>query len=219
MLRNWKTLALYSLMTTAVYVQVPSPAAAQDKEKEKNLVDSIDQLKKTIDDSFKGVRADFMALKDEVMIIQDDGLKQRLSLSAAAGKIEDIEKALDDLKIKVQSGSASKAAGIDKSSVEEIKLKLGAIEQAILKLQPATSRIAMAPPASVGRVVLLNLYPEKLLFVVNDKSYVVPANSTVSLDNLPAGTLTYELIADYWGSRGRNSSKLAANETLTLTAK
>src|SRR5439155_50355 len=83
-------------------------------------------------------------------------------------------------------------SGIDKASVEEIKSKLGAIEQAILKLQPSTSRIALSPPApsSSGRVVLVNLYPEMLLFVVNQKSYRVAPGANVPVDNVPAGGLT-----------------------------
>lgn len=230
MLRNWKTLALCSFMTSALFVQTPPPVLAQDK-----TAEAIDSLKQTFEQSFKAVRSDVQAInlqlqtfKEDLKKIQEDAFDQRLKVSNAVLKMQEVEKSLakiredlDELKSKVAAGTGVKAAGVDKSSMDEIKSKLGAIEQAILKLQPSTTsqRIALSPPTPSGKVLLVNLYPQELLFVVNNKAYRVGANSSLTVDNVPAGTVTYELISDLWGSRGRNSTTLTANETLTLTAR
>lgn len=253
MLRNWKTLALCSLMTTTVFVQVPVPVAAGEKDN-KELLQRIDTFQESVKKSFErldthqesvkksfesvtadigGIKADLQGqkgdlkkIRDDIDILKDDGLKQRLDLASANSKIKQIESALEKIRTDLDTlrnrEPSAVQSGIDKASVEEIKAKLGAIEQAILKLQPPTSRIALSPPPSAspaGRVMLVNLYPEELLFLINQKSYRVAPGSNLPLENVPAGALNYEVISGTWGLRARSTTNLAPNETFTLTAR
>jgi hypothetical protein len=228
MFRNWQTLTLYSLLTSAVILQ---PAVAQESDS-KALLDRLDKLNLSIADSFKsvgadisGIRNDLKKIKDDVKSVNDDALGNRLMITDATSKIEQMQAALNKLRADLEAfkkrtpdGVAASPA-VDRTSLDEIKSKLGAIEAAILKLAPAASRTALFPPTQSGRIVLLNLHPEDLLFVVNDKGVRVPAGKNVTLESIPAGTVNYELFSETWGPRGRKATTLAANETLTLTAR
>jgi hypothetical protein len=233
MLRNWKTLALCSLMTTTLVVQVPAPATAggQAKEEDKALLKRLDALDETIKASFKGVQADIKGLKEGLAAdseslkkAREDLVTQSLSLTAANRRIKDLETAVEAIRSELSALREPGAArtGLDKASVEQIKSKLGDIEQAILKLAPTTSRVALSPPvtlATTGRVMLVNLYPESLLFFVNGKEYRVPAGENRLLDNVPAGSLNYQVFASGWGMQPGKSTVLSPNETFTLTAR
>jgi hypothetical protein len=226
MLRNWKTLALCSLLTSAVLVQAPVLAD------EKAVLEKIDALQESIKKSFDGVskdmgdfKAEFKKIRDSISTLEDDGVKQRLDLANTNAKVKQIEGALEKIRgevetLRLREPTVAKT-GIDKGSVDDIKAKLGSIEQAILRLQPSTSRVAMSPPAAstTGRVVLVNLYPEELLYLINGKSYRVAPGANVPVDLVPAGSLNYEVISGTWGLRAKNTTTLAPNETFTLTAR
>jgi hypothetical protein len=225
MLRNWKTLAWCSLLTTTVFVQVPAPAMADEKE----VLERIASLQKTVKDSFEGVQSEIKALKAEIgsqkealKKFKDDNIEQALGLNR---KVKDLETALDLIRVDVdvlrkREGFSDKA-GLDRSGLEDIRTKLGSIEHALLKLQPSTSRTSMSPSvtAPTGRVVLVNLYPEELLFRINDKNIRVAPGANFPLEGIPAGSLSYEVISGIWGLRARNTTTLASNETFTLTAR
>jgi hypothetical protein len=228
MLRNWKTLALCSLLTTTVFVQVPAPAAAD----EKAVLERIDSLQKTIKDSFDGVQVDIKGLKaglgsqkDDLQKVKDDSALQGLGLNKIAAKVKDIETTLEQIRLDLEAlrkrEPYSDKAPTDRAGLEDIRTKLGSIESALLKLQPSTSRTSMSPslPASTGRVVLVNLYPEELLFRINDKNYRVGPGTNLPVENVPAGNLTYEVISGFYGLLKHSTSPLAANETFTLTAR
>ena len=100
-------------------------------------------------------------------------------------------------------------------TLEEIRSRLEQIEKS---LKNGTSRFAMSPPAT-SRVLLVNLYPEELLFTVNGRPYPVPPNTTMPLENQMPGALTYEVISRTWGLRAANTTTLRPNETFTLTAR
>ncbi len=226
MLRNWKTLALCSLFTSAVLVQAPALAD------EKAVLERIDALQESMKKSFDGVakdmgdfKADFKKIRDSISVLEDDGVKQRLDVANTNAKVKQIEGALEKIRadietLRLREPTIAKT-GIDKGSVEDIKAKLGSIEQAILRLQPSTSRVAMSPPTSsaTGRVVLVNLYPEELLYLINGKTFRVAPGANVPVDMVPSGTLNYEVISGTWGLRAKNTTTLAPNETFTLTAR
>jgi len=221
MLRTWKTLALYSLLSTAVIVQIPAPAVAD----EKTVMDGFESLKKTINESFDTVKKDMADLKKEVGLQKKTSDKQGLDLTEVEGNIKSINAALDqmrkDLDALMKREPVVDNKGMDKAGLADIKTLLASIEQAILKLQQPTNRVAYSPtPATTtGRVVLVNLYPEELLFVVNQKTHRVAPGANLPLDTIPAGPLSYEVISGTWGLRARNTTTLAPNETFTLTAR
>jgi hypothetical protein len=238
MMRNWKTLTLCSLMTTAIFVQTPAPVAAGGKEKDKSLIERIDSLQETIKKSFEGVSADIGTIKtdlaaqksdlkeirDDMDTLKTDGLKYRADLSDANMKIKLMQATLKEIRADLdglRTREPLPKSGLDKTSIDEIKVTLANIEQAILKLQPSSNRIALSPPSSpaTGRVMLVNVYPEELLFVVNQKTYRVAPGATMPLDGVPAGVLNYEVISGTWGLRARSTTNLAPGETFTLTAR
>lgn len=234
MLRNWKSLALFSL--TTVFVQVPVPVQAQGGEDAKSLAKQIESLQETIKESFKGVSTDLSKMtgdlkkiREEIDGIKDTSLQFDLRLNDANKKINQIEADLKKIRADIDgiknrdAGPAPTAPSLDKASLEDIKTKLGSIEQAILKLQPSSTRVAMSAPtgptvAATGRFLLVNLYNEELLFLVNGKTYRVAPGFSVPVDGIAAGAVTYEVISPTFGSRARNTVNLVPNETFTLTA-
>jgi len=113
--------------------------------------------------------------------------------------------------------------GTDKG-LDDIRGRLNAIEQALQRLAPGNStsnRIALSPPingATAGRVMLVNLYSEDILFTVNNQMHRVEPGRTKQIDAVPAGALTYEVISPTWGRRAFRTTTLAPNETLTVSA-
>jgi hypothetical protein len=221
MLRNWQTLALCSLLTTTVFVQVPAPAVAQEpKEKDQSLQERLERLATAIDLNFKALKAEIGELNKK---LTDDAVKQSLEVNKAKEKINNIETALGEIQRDLLAlwKRVEMPAGTDKAAMDGIKSKLETIEQAVLKLQPTTKQISLSPPVAPpsGRVMLINLYGEELLFIVNQKPHRVPPGATMPLENLPAGPLTYEVFSQFWGLQPRRTTNLAANETFTLTAR
>ena len=230
MLRNWKTLAWCSLLTTTVMVQAPLPAAADEKDKEKTVLERIDSLDQAIKSSFKAVAADTKKLSDAVEALTKDAKELKkdskdlgVSVNSAHERItaleETVKRLRSDLELSRDAGPGRLA--FDKATMEAIRSKLSDIEQAILKLQPSTGRVAMSPPATptAGRVVLVNLYQEELLFVINQKGIRVAPGANVPLENIASGVVNYEVISPTWGVRARTTTNLAPNETVTLTAR
>ena len=170
-------------------------------------------------------KGDLKKIGKDIDVLNDDGVKQRLGETKANAKIKQIEGALEKIRTELnvlrnREPTIAKT-GVDNGSVEEITTMLGSIAQALLKLQPSTNRIAMSSPSTsaTGRVVLVNLYPEELLFVVNHKKYRVAPTASMPIDMVASGPLNYEVISGMWGLRAKNTTTLAPNETFTLTAR
>jgi len=245
MIRNWKTLALYSLVAGSL--TQPTVVLAQGEVKEnkdsaltKRFDDMEDRLKNSFEDvrkeidklvqATKDTRKDLKDIGGSVSKLETDLLQYKVEMDKASFKIGTLEdqvtkltKDVADLRLngtKVQQSGAA-----DKDTLDYLKTALGKIEEAILKLQPNTSRVALSPPtppppaSAEGRVILINEYPEQLLFIVNKKSYRVAPHSQMPLEHLTSGALSYEVISPTWGLRGQSDTTLAAGETFTLMAR
>jgi hypothetical protein len=216
MLKNWKTLALCSLLAAT---PLASPAVAQAGEKDK-ILEKLESMDKALGKAFAEFAKDIDKIKAEIKNLREvDLVNQRLEIAQdVTAKMKEVAREVADLRIAFNL-LKSLPAGIDKVTIDDIRTKLAAIEQAIIKLGPTEKRLALSPPTQVGRVVLVNLYPEELLFIVNQKRYRVDPNATMTLDNIPAGVLSYEVLSATWGQRARSTTTLAANETFSLTAR
>lgn len=239
MLRNWKNLAL--LAATIMIVQPPVVQAQDTTAADiKSLLTQIESLRTTMQASTEGiskdigtvkqdltqankslssVTADISSVKKDIATLAGNGLKQQMELQKTNDRLALVEKQLNSLSTELDSlknQPSQPAPGLDKASVEEIRRKLAMIEQGLTKLQNK-ERISLSAPTT-GRVVLINLYDEDLLFVINKTPHRVQANSSLPLE-VPAGTLAYEVISGTWGRRAENTISLAANETFTLTAR
>lgn len=238
MLRHWKMLALYSL--TVVTLSQPAPVIAGDDKKP--LLDRLDKLDQAIGEAFKNIRSDLMLinkeigsfkdqlgkLQGEVSGLQGDALKTKFVLDGLTGKLDSLDgqvgklqRDLDALRKRLDSEPSRFTPALDKADLDDLKARLSAIERAILSLQPGTTRTALSPGlegGKIGRVMLVNNYPEELLFIINSREFRVPAMTAQPVDGVPAGALTYEAISPTWGLRARRTTSLGSGETFTLTA-
>lgn len=218
MLRNWKMIDLAGLFAMAL---ASAPALAQQPADNtsdvKAILKRLDAMDTSLAKAFKDFGKDITDLKKQISDLQGDQLAERLEVDKLAAKISKLQADLDQLK-KGSTDVAKDATPVDKAGMDEIKTRLGQIEQAVLKLQ-APNRIALSPPAGTGRLMFVNLYSEYLLFTVNGKPYRVEPNRTLPLDNQSAGTFSYEVFSPTYGMLKQTTSVLTPNETLTITAR
>lgn len=236
MIRNWKTLALYSLLAVAP-VAAPMPAAAADVDEPTQK--RIDGMLSTMGDAIKALnlatqgigelRKDVRATQTDIENLKTTAVKLRADVDGSGTRMDDLQKLINNLDAEVkylrkrlnESSVPSALPSLDKASLEDLKRHLISIEQAILRLKPAEpeSRVALSPPAPTGRILLSNLYNEELLFVINQQKLRVPPGTAVPLEAVPAGPFTYEVMSPTFGLvRARTAATLPANETFTLTA-
>jgi cytochrome c556 len=207
MMRNWKSLELAALLAAAFTAQ-PVLFAGEKEPDLKAVVKRLDKM----DDNLAKL---FEKISNNQKFFGEDLLKTKIDVDKVFAKAATLEDKLDKLhfdleKLKKQLPSEFR--------LDEIKAKLGQIERDIANLQ-TKSRVSLSPSVNTGRVMLVNLYPEELLFVVNGRNYRVPPNRHMPLENHPAGALTYEVIAQGYGMIVRKTSSLDPNETFTITAR
>jgi len=263
MIRNWKTVTLYSLLSAATVVYVPQAAPAgepngkqnlselekrvkalEDKRApavdtdaiakslegdiakiEKSLLANLKSSLRELGDDVKAISKTLDTLKMDVAGIKDEQFKLKLQLNSQKTQIDQLTEDVANLQKRKVVAEAS-PSGADKTSIDEIRSRLNAIQDAIAKLAPnekAPPRLSMSMPsgtnATSGRVMLMNLYPSEVSFIVNGSVHRVPPNSHKMLDFVPTGTLSYEVFASPWGLLDRQATTLAGGETFTLTAK
>ena len=215
MIRNWKSLELAALLAAAFTAQPVVFAGEGDGKKEKP-VDAkavLDELR-AMD---KGIRETFKKFGKSLDNLKEGYLQTNVELDNVVIRVKNLEKSLANLQADVDKMKPS-SNPIDKAGLDEIRTKLEKIEQSLAKMQ-GMSRIALSPP-NTGRIQLMNMYPEELLFVINGKNYRVEPNRTMFLENHPAGSFTYEVIAPrVYGSIVRKTVSLDPNETFTITAR
>jgi hypothetical protein len=195
MLRTWKLVGWSTLLTAAL----ATPAVAQKTDTEK-ILERLDKMEESWKQTVKDIGTDIRTLQGNVLM-------HNLEL----GKLR---KEMDTLKQRIPPEFPS---GIDKTSVDELKDRIGRLEQALNKL-PTQSRVALSPPQA-GRLMLVNQYQEELLFRVNQQDYRVAPGMTTRVEGVPAGEFTYEVISPSWGLRANKRTNLSANETFTITAR
>jgi ElaB/YqjD/DUF883 family membrane-anchored ribosome-binding protein len=246
MIRNWKTLTMVALLSQAAVTFVPQPAVAQetdrktppnelkaldDLQKSVNaLIERIDKLEKkkslSADDLADVVRTEIRAeLKKahEAIYKNFDGIAAELTAIrqiqlAHKREIDKLSDDLNGLRKKLADGAGTPA--VDKAFMEEFRSSLKTLNDTIARLGPTKERISGAAPingSAKGRLVIVNLYNEDLLFLVNGAPHRVPAGMSAVLE-VPAGTLNYRVHSNRWGPLSHQTTNLAAGDTYTLTA-
>ncbi len=239
MIRTWKKLAESSVLLTAFAMASAHHALADvpnqiDNSKQieeltkavKSLSDKVDNMK--IDEKLNVVKSE---LNEKITKIKVEAPKvdNTTEFELLNAKLVQLERLVNQL---VKNGiAAAPNPGLPvvaNGNLDEIKAKLGNIEQAILRLQPTEKRIALSPPdapaaapavkANMSLVVFVNLYNQDLWLWVNQKQHRVPSNSTLTLDSIAAGPATIEVRSPE-GIFHRSNPTLVANETFTLTAR
>jgi hypothetical protein len=212
MLHNWKTLKFAAAMAAAL--SAAHLASAQEQESAKTILDRLGQMDSEIKKSFQNLQLDMKTLQGRVIEHRADIDLLKTKVSDLEDNLKLVRDQLDDLRKKLP-GEIALFSPVTKDNFEELRNRLSNIEQ---KLNESSSRVALSPSGTVGRLMLVNLYNEDLVFTVNGQTYRVPAGRTMPVDNVPAGAVSYELISPTWGRRAQTTTRLAANETLTLTA-
>jgi archaellum component FlaC len=244
MLRNWNVLKMTTVMAVTLAVAPAWSAEPGDTELEK-LSKLVKELKKACDDQkdtsdkqkdalatigdkldklinnttkgFDGINADLAKLKTDVKGLTEDNADTKLTVQSALGKIKTLEEQVALLKGEMNRLQKRDPALYPGVGVDDIKVRLDKIETALAKL--AEGRTSFSPPTGAGKIQLANLYPEEILFVINNKPYRVPPNTTMDLPNQPAGPFTYEVISGTYGLRARNSPLLEAGKSYTITVR
>ena len=264
MIRNWKNLAMYSLLSAAAVTFVPQPSLVFAQEKvdvkgidelqksiqelvkridmlEKKKVPALDQdaltdvlraeIKKLesgaladLSRKVKTVGEDVLDVKSDIAGLKSTQLQQKLDLEKHKKQIELLSEEIAILQKRLLAGNSavSPAPAVDKAFMEEFRSSLKSLQETIAKMGPTKERISLSPPSgattNMGRVMLVNLYTDDLLFLVNGTPYRVPAGKSRMVDNVPVGTLQYLVHSDRWGTLENRSTNLAGGDTFTLTA-
>lgn len=232
MIRNWKTITMYSLLTVAAII-MPPPAMilAQDAKGDdlqksiQKLIERIDKLEKKTptldqDELAKIIRDELKSslgeLNKKVTAIQADHTWYKLHIEKQKEDLNKLALEVESLRRKSTEGTPS----VDKAFLEEMRNAFKAINETLAKIGPTKVQTSMSPPingAAKGRIMLVNLYNENLLFLINGKDYVIPAGKSRLVEDLPAGPLHYRV---HWknGILVDQSTSIAGGETFTLTA-
>ncbi len=231
MIRTWKTLALYSLIAMA-----PTPALAGGQEAKKQeaaedqakLIRDLVKWTETAGTALDGLKRDITKIQEEVTTLKGTRLTADVDAGKVATKIDSLERQLGYLQADVaflkreMSKQAASGSG-DKLGVEELRRQLIDIQQALARLNTSEStskRIALSPPTNTARVVLTNTHYDSILFLVNQQMHRLAPGSSVVIESVPAGTVTYEAISPVFGVvQPPTNRTLAPNETLTVTAR
>src|SRR5262249_31010491 len=155
-----------------------TPAAfAQD-----DKVLEIKELEKKVGEGFKKVQQDMDTLRPIVIGQGKDLDKVTERLGTLEKDVAKLRADFDALK-----GRNISLFQSEKAAFDSMKDRLEQVEKAL-----NGGKVTVKSIATTGRIVLQNRYPESLWFVINGKTYDVPANSDVVLDNQKLGPFSYE---------------------------
>ncbi len=227
MMHTWKLLGLSAVVAVAVSA-APAPAGNTDgvlptADRLKAVEEKLGEMNRAIAKAFGSIETDMKAIKDDVKTLKNNDADTQVKLADVQERVSSLEKQLVNLRTQLQ-GMRDRVATVanypptDKATLDEIKMRLSQMQDALNRLQSTTERKSFSPPAPTGRVTFVNLHAERLLFVVNRSNYPVDPGASVTLE-LPAGAFTYEAISPNWGLRARNTPVLRAGETFTITAR
>lgn len=237
MIRTWKTMTMYSLLSAAAVMLAPPPVViANDKKDPPVEVKGLDDVVKALNELSKRIET---LEKKKAPAIDQEGLTEAIRTEVKAAvkeinsklseaklqhklEIDKLTAEIDALQKKVAANTAAPTPALDKTFMEETRSSLKALQDAVAKIGPTEKRTMMASPlnggAKLGRVMIVNLYHDDLLFLINGKDYVIPAGKSRLLDDIPVGTLQYRVHSARWGRLIEQSTTLAPGETFTLTA-
>jgi hypothetical protein len=209
MISTWRMLGLQTLLAGAL---AAGPAAAADSdgsEKPPDLATIAKQLaaiKKKVDT--------LDTLKEGL-----DSLKQASETAKQSfEKLEkDVRAELIDLRAKAIANELKTAK--TQEDVADLRLQIEKLRKdlEVLSGRMATPRESAYPPREAppptGRLRLVNTFYQPMTIVLNRMAYTVPPNETRTVEGVPAGTFTYEVV----GVQPARNLPLAANETFTVT--
>jgi hypothetical protein len=122
---------------------------------------------------------------------------------------EDMGKITRTLEELTKKNGSSKASGAD-----DLKSRVAKIEKILEQIDRKMNSTSLyPPPEEAARILLRNDYEDEVLFVINGRSYRLAPGTSRLLNDVPAGTFTYEVITPGYGLVRRASRTLLPNET------
>jgi hypothetical protein len=175
------------------------------------------EFKKVEDGALDDINRNIKKVRDEMSAIQAEQLRQKQRYDDLSDQI----KALRERVAVVEKTPSTPA--VDKAFMEEFRSSMKAMQETIAKIGPIEKRDSAylngkSAFATTGRVAIVNLYSEDLLFVINGVGYRVPARGSKMVENVPSGALNYLVHSERWGTLENRVTSIAAGDTFTVTA-
>ncbi|HYV38399.1 MAG TPA: hypothetical protein VE988_22135, partial [Gemmataceae bacterium] len=223
MKRNWNIIKV-AVPAVVALVLTPLPAAAQVTNKE--LKDAIDALSKKVEDNHTKVLSSQVEIMNDLMKIQanlkalnDTSDETKLKVQTMQGEMAALDAKVKKLQVDLEKAKFSDGgtSAADKIAIAELRGRLDKIEMLIAKLEEG--RVSKSLPVNTGRILLANMYPEVMLFVINDVAYRVEPGTTKAIENVTPGVFKYEVISGSYGSVRTNRPTLEPGKTYTITVR
>lgn len=233
MIRNWKSLAMISLLSAASVTLAPPPMVfAQDdkiveavkaeiKKLENGALSELDKKIKSVGTDVQEINKKIGTLQLDVSTLQGHYLNHKIELEKQRKDLELLSAEVHSLKKRLLADAGP--SGADRAAFDEMIKTMKAIQESLAKLGPTEKRVMMSPPTNgssltSGKVMLVNLYTEDLLFLVNGAPFRVPAGRSRLVENVPIGNVQYLVHSARWGTLENRSTTLGPGDTFTLTA-
>ena len=191
------TAVLFGLQPATVWAQDQPKSELETKKILERLDGRLDGIDKQLKDVLK-VKAEVNDLRDKINRTESSNLNHGIDLKEVMARLKSLETKVndlaDDLRFLKRIVSGESASGV-------------------------TTRSSPQPAVLTSRVLLENNSGEEMIFVLNQRSYPVPANKTATVTDVPLGALTYQVVSPSAGAVLRaNTTVVTATETLTLRA-
>ena len=170
------------------------------------MLKTLEKIDKDMKDSFADVKKNFW--KKYRMIFEKANLFQQMlkrDFVEASKRAELLKTQVEALReelngLKKGNGRVEPPAplGSEKAVLDDISTMMNQINEALAKLPASNPRVTKSVPAS-GTILLANHYGDTMTFQINDKTWVVPAKSTILVGDVPAGTFSYKISHAIYG--------------------
>lgn len=169
-----------------------------------------------------GIALAFAPVQSATSQDKTDPVQLRKELDAANKKLDDADKEIKRLSALLDGKKDEKGVRLDydPGAVEELKrlkYRVEMLEKQVAAMQSSTS---LRPgPAIVGKgtIRVVNEYPVAVSIVINEKSYRVEPNTTLTVD-VPVGEFSYQLLQSGVGATPIRSA-IKDKEVVTLRVK
>jgi septal ring factor EnvC (AmiA/AmiB activator) len=143
MQHNWRMFVLPAFLTAAL----ASPACYA--EAQGTAGDRVKQMQDQLERMNASIKKAFEKVGDDMKTLRTERAEAQTKIDEALGKVVSLDRTLADLKSELEAlkKRLPAAGSLDKAGTEEIRTKLGQIEQTLARMQ-APGRVALSPPAT-----------------------------------------------------------------------
>jgi len=190
MQRTWKQIVCYTSLSVALAVG-PNLALAGPGEPQAGTTEAqrFEDLDKQIKDLKKALTAATNSLDKMDRDLKDFRTESQLGMSNTETKIQNLSSDLANLKLEVENLRSRMTTSVRVSGFGPPETQVG-----------------------TGRVELVNVYPQEMSVVVNNRVYRLLPNDDRLTDPIPAGAFTYEVL----GVTDKRVRQLAADKVYPI---